>query len=79
MDQIEVVTAAVAGMNLALLIILQLVFGKVIKMMWPLFFTVQLLIYQILYRDTFLPSNVLNFFLAVKGAIELDAIPKEDI
>lgn len=39
----DLIQAAV-GINLILLVIFQLVVGKVLKLMWPLFYTIQLLL-----------------------------------
>jgi hypothetical protein len=66
------------GMNLIVLIILQLLTGQAIKFLWPLYNIVQLFI--CLYdMQVPLPVNVRAVIGNVKDALALNAIPKEDI
>jgi hypothetical protein len=61
------------------IILAQFAFGRVLKLMLPAFFSIQMLVYQVLFVDTNLPNNVIDVFYAVKDAIELNALPRDEV
>ena len=60
------------------LIVLQFILSKVIKLMWILFFILQFLT-AFLYFNVSQPANLQLVIEKIKGTLELDAIPKDDI
>jgi hypothetical protein len=69
---------ATVGMNLVVLIILQVLTGQAIKFLWPLYNVIQLFI---CFHDMEIPMpvNVRAVIGNVKDALSLNAIPKDDI
>jgi hypothetical protein len=70
--------AAVLG-NIILLIIMQFLFGQVIKKIWPLFFIVQFLLCFKTFKNSPLPPVVHQVLTQVEDTIEMNALPKKEI
>jgi hypothetical protein len=59
-------------------LILQIFASKMIKYIWPLFNTVQLCL-AFFFLSVHLPTNVDMILKTLKGIIELEALPREEI
>jgi hypothetical protein len=78
MESVKDALQAVAGVNVIVLILLQVLTGQAIKFLWPLYNVIQLFI---CFHDMQIPMPV-NIRLVIgnlKDALQLNAIPKEEI